>query len=384
MSRGRPRKYNPSAPAHIDQRQLPQDCYWDTRRGYWYSRKHGFWRLGGADATLAQLHAAAEQRQAGQCSGLVYGSIAWLHDKFRGSKAWAGLAAATQADYDACLRAIARIKTKVGTAEMLMVDKLSKPVVQRLIDTIATDRPALANHVRRWLQRLFRWGMSRGHMRDRPNPAAGLEAPKELGKAKWPTPRALAAITAFARARGALTPHTAGSVAHYLWPFIVLAYRCRMRSIEVLNLTDADDVGAGILARRRKGSKDNITAWPEGESDLRDAWDAALARRAAIWERTRMPTPLRAEDRRVLVTETGQPIQSSSLSTAWRRLMHLAIAEGVISKEERFTPHGLKHRGITDSANKAHGGHVDPRMQARYNHDVPVVPAAGLPPLIQK
>jgi hypothetical protein len=388
VSRGRPRQFSPTAPAHIDQRQLPPDCYWQPRDRCWYARKGGYKRLGGPDATLAELHAAVELHHEGGNEDVVYGSVAWLHGRFQKSDKWKSLSGATQRDYDACLRALARVKTKIGTADRLLVNRLDKVVVQLLVDAIGRETPSMANHVKRWLQRLFKWGMARGHMKDRPNPAAGLEAPQERAEVKMPTPRALAAVTALARDRGAQTAHTRGSVAHYLWPFIVLAYRCRMRSIEVLTLTEADNVGTGILARRRKGSKHNITGWPEldptwpkGEkSDLREAWDAALARRDLIWERTRTPTPLRAEDRRVLVTEEGRPIEYDSVATAWRRLMTIAIKEGIIDREERFTPHGLKHRGITDSENKADGGHVDPRMIARYDHEVPVVAPAGKRP----
>ncbi|WP_313642683.1 hypothetical protein [Stenotrophomonas sp.] len=50
----------------------------------------------------------------------------------------------------------------------------------------------------------------------------------------------------------------------------------------------------------------------------------------------------------------------------------------VISEAERFSLHGLKHRGITDTAenrgDKQHAaGHVTPEMTDRYDHELPVV-----------
>ena len=46
---------------------------------------------------------------------------------------------------------------------------------------------------------------------------------------------------------------------------------------------------------------------------------------------------------------------------------------GVITESERFALHGLKHRGITDSDNKASGGHKSEAMRQLYDHEVPLV-----------
>ena len=56
-------------------------------------------------------------------------------------------------------------------------------------------------------------------------------------------------------------------------------YLCRLRSIEVLGLTDAHASEQGIYVVRRKGSDDNIVRW---SPRLRVAWDAAVAVRATI------------------------------------------------------------------------------------------------------
>lgn len=62
--------------------------------------------------------------------------------------------------------------------------------------------------------------------------------------------------------------------------------------------------------------------------------------------------------------------------------MHAAMEAKVIAEEDRFTLHGLKHRGITDTkgtkANKKRAsGHKTAQALNIYDHDVPVVmPAA--------
>lgn len=375
MKRGRPRQFDESIPGHIDQLKLPPKAYWDRRDRVWYThiqegQKQRRKRLAGATATVADLHRLIEDlKDNGK------GSIAWLHAEFKGSDQWKELSAATQRDYEACLKVLKRLKTKVGgTAAELIADRLRKSDVQLIVDKVAEDRPAMANHVKRYLGRLFAWGMQRGRMRDRENPGHGLDAAREKGEFKMPERQVMTDVLAFARERGARQAHAKGSVSPYLWVFMVLAYRCRLRTIEVLTLTDAHHLKEGVLATRRKGSKDNTTAWTP---ELEEAWAAAVAYRKAVWERAGRAWPLKAQDRLLLVTEEGDAITSSALSSAWQRLMAMAIKEEVITAEQRFTPHGLKHRGITDSKDKTAGGHVDPRMQARYDHDVPVVAPAG-------
>jgi hypothetical protein len=62
-------------------------------------------------------------------------------------------------------------------------------------------------------------------------------------------------------------------------------------------LTGADNLPAGIMANRRKGSLDGVTKWTPR---LRAAWDAAMAARTTILARKAnnyRPVPLRAAER---------------------------------------------------------------------------------------
>ncbi len=68
----------------------------------------------------------------------------------------------------------------------------------------------------------------------------------------------------------------------------------------------------------------------------------------------------------------------STLDSAWQRFIKLALKEEIISKQERFSLHGLKHRGITDTVGNRGdkqdaAGHVTPEMTGRYDHALPVV-----------
>ncbi|HEY0682792.1 MAG TPA: hypothetical protein VGD45_10705 [Steroidobacter sp.] len=67
---------------------------------------------------------------------------------------------------------------------------------------------------------------------------------------------------------------------------------------------------------------------------------------------------------------------------AWQDLMRAAIEAKVIDEEDRFTLHGLKHRGITDTKGtkrkkKRASGHKTETALNIYDHDVPVVTPAA-------
>jgi integrase len=184
------------------------------------------------------------------------------------------------------------------------------------------------------------------------------------------------AFIALLRERGGLPSRRKGSVAPYVWAVAEIAYRCRMRSVEVRNLTDADYTDEGIIVDRTKGSLGNVTRWcPE----LREAWGWLVARRARIWLKKSRALP---PPRPLVVTEKGLPLSKSALKSAWGRAMAVAVAEKVISAESKFGLHGLKHRGVTDTGGgkagkKEASGHKTDAMLNLYDHEVPVVDPAG-------
>ena len=73
--------------------------------------------------------------------------------------------------------------------------------------------------------------------------------------------------------------------------------------------------------------------------------------------------------------------KKSALNSAWRRAMAMAIKEKVLVDDVRFALHGLKHCGMTDTrADKQQAsGHKNERMVDVYDHEIPIVSAAGKP-----
>lgn len=377
-------------PKHIDQAKLPTGAYWDSRDKVWFTltrdgNKQRRKRIAGPTATLADLHRVLQELNTANSTG----TIRWVHTEFEASEQWKDLSPATRDDYTKCLARLTKLKTKVGvTSDLLVANRLGRVDVQLIVDEIAKKTPAMANHVKRYLGRLFAWGMQRGRMRDRTNPAHGLDAATEVGNAKVPTPQVYERVLEFARVRGARTAHTAGSCPPYIWPAMVMAYRCRLRGIEALLLSDADKHKDGIYGARRKGSLDNVTRW---SPELEAAWDVAVAYRNSVWAKRKKEIPIRPQDRPLLINQkgetlaklnaSGEVVTRSTFDTAWQRFIRMAMADGIITKEERFTMHGLKHRGVTDTvggkeAKKAASGHKTDQMVSRYDHEVAVVDQA--------
>jgi integrase len=388
MPRGRKRGHNPNIPGHIDQASIPRGFYFENAR--WYVQdpqpdgRTKKLTVADAKARLSDLHAIAEQRAGGETPD----TLGYLVKQFEKSTKFKELAKATRRDYEIHGKVATDFKLKNGrTLGSIEIHRLDTPTIQRLVERLASPstgpggadvpgRPSTANHVLRYLRRLFAWGIRFGHAKT--NPAKGVEQAKEKKNPKMPERDVFALVLEFARERGARTAHTRGSGPPYLAPAMVIAHAVRLRGIEVNTLTDAHALPEGILSNRRKGSRDNITRWTP---ELRAAWDELVRLRKIAMDASGRPVKLRPEDRVLMVTESGTPLDKSSLDTAWQRLMKAAIAQGKIAPEERFTLHGLKHRGITDTpgtpADKQQAsGHRTMAMAQRYSHDVPVVEGA--------
>lgn len=374
MPRGRPRTFAPNMPAHIDPRRLPKGAYWDARDCVWYTkllqptvcRK----RIAGPKATLADLHRILEDIHA-----LERGTVRWLLDLFHGSPKFAGLAPSTQAQYLKQADIAKALPTKQGALGVLIAARLTVPIMQKLFDEIGAKTPTKANHLLRYLRRVFSWGIARGHCTS--NPCKGVEQARERKRRRLPETDVFQRLVDFARARGERVAHSAGSCSPYLWMVMEIGYLCRLRPIETLTLTDAQITTTGVQAARRKGSNDSLVEW---NPRLRSAVDAAIALRKV--QTTATPTQLRAEHRLLFVAQDGAPLSKSGLDSAWQRLITSAIAAGVMTPQQRFGLHDLKRKGITDTPGtrgekQRASGHKNAAMLDIYDYSVPSVKPAG-------
>lgn len=373
----RPRKHSPDIPAHINQSKIPNGVYYDRRgRGRWYVQyrdeagKLKTERIAGEDATLSELHRIMEQR-----SGIDRRTLRYLAKQFHESAQLKELAIKTQKDYDYCRAALLEMPTKLNRPlGDLPTSQFSPALVQRLVDKIAAEgTPSKANHLLRYLRRLFRWGINRGYCET--NPAQGVESAKERKQRRLPELTTIAQLTTFAQQRGQRTRGEKGACAPYLWIVMELAYIGRLRGIEVITLSDANSTADGVMTNRRKGSRDNVVRW---YPRLTAAWNAATERRAGIWKAKGTPVPMHPENRPLIVAADGGELRKSSLDTAWQRLIKMAIEEEVITEAQRFGLHDLKRRGITDTKGTRHekqeaSGHRSASMMDTYDLSVPLV-----------
>lgn len=389
MPRGRPRKASRQLPAHIDPAKIPVGLYWDgSGMGRWrLAVKDGGklrWRtVAHADAQLSDLHRIAEDATARA------DTLHSLAEAFANSAKFRALAKATRDDYRYCQRVVLDHPTRIGKPfGALELRRINRPLIQRLVDQLAagTERdttgtpiptPSKAAHCQRYLRRLFEWGINRGYLTG--NPADGIELPAERKARVMPTHDAMHALTAYAKQHAGHRGQ-AGSVAAYLWAVIEIAYLCRLRGIEVLDLTEADVLDTGLRCRRRKGSRENIVTWTPR---LRAAVLGLLEIRKDTWARRKQPTPIALDQRPLVVSITGGRLTRSALHSAWQRLIASAIADEVMTSEQRFNLHGLKRRGITDTdgtrgEKQLASGHRTEAMLDVYDQSVPVVAPAGL------
>jgi site-specific recombinase XerC len=382
MTRGRRRKHDPRIPAHIDQGKLPRGVYWNPKgAGRWYVIERGDKptkkTVATHEARLSDLHAIMEAR-----SGVDRSTLSWLLDEFHKSPVLAAKAAATRKGYEFYRGVVKSLPIKAGKLGDLRVAMLSPAVLQKVVDKIAGEgTPTKANALLRYLRRVFSWAVRRDLCKT--NPAKGVEQAKERKAHRMPEHETVDAVVSFCKLRGARKAHTAGSVAPYLWIVIELAYLCRLRGFETLILSDASAKQDGLLVTRGKGSLPSLVEWTPR---LRAAWDAAIELRrdtlARLPKDKRAVVPIDPAKRFAIVSQDGGALRKSSLDTAWQRMIHMAMDGGVISADRRFSLHGMKHRGVTDTAGtpaekQAASGHKTAAMVRHYDHSVPRVKPAG-------
>jgi len=377
-TRGRKRKFNPKIPAHINQNQLPDNCYFDRDR--WVARytdetgRNRKVKIGTSKATLAELHKAIEQ-----FNGIKHNTFDWLSDAFMQSSKFRELSIETKKDYDYCSRIVSTHPTRLNQPlGSFSIDKWDSPLCQNLIDQIADARgKSSANHAARYIKRLFRWGKNKGYAKI--NPALGIEMQKEAPKQQLVTDDVYTRVLNYARECGNLKPKTQGSAPGYIWIVLEIAYLCRLRGIEVVTITEDMIQEDGLKCVRRKGSRTNITTL---NKRLKNALDSAIKIRNKAWKDNKKPIPHKPEHRPIIVNGSGEALIKSTFDSAWKRLITKAIEQGIITQQERFSPHDLKRKGTTDTqgtrADKQQAsGHKSDAMMDVYDKSIAIVKPSG-------
>jgi integrase len=338
----RRRQQTTALPNGIQPDALPAYVYWDrTGNGRWiwrpyqpHHQRRTSIRLGGASLSLRQIWDAYEAVSAQPHAA----NMRKLVSAFEQSPDWQDLAPSTQRDYRNCAEHILCQRTTAGqiVADTRPCD-WTPGAVRAYVDRRGETSRSRANHELRYLRRLFGWAYERDQLTS--NPARGVRALKQTPRQRYVSEGEYAAFL-----------ETAGLRYPYLLPVCELAYLCRLRLSEVLDLRREDIRDDGLFARRRKGSKDALTGWTPR---LRAAVEAAKAMHGPIASLYLIPSPSRGR------------LGESTVQTAWQRAMRDWAAAG----NPRFTIHDLKRAGVSDAKGDklAASGHRSAAMLRVYD-----------------
>lgn len=339
---GRRRAQSTSLPGGIRPDTLPPYVYWDrTGSGRWVWRQRDAQnktlrnvRIGGPGLTLKQICEAYQAVSAAPPPDTLHALV----QAFEKSTDWADLSESTRRDYRFCAKHILGTRTKTGTlvADTRLCD-WTPGVVRRYTDARGESSRSRANHELRYLRRLFGWAYERDLLDA--NPAKGVKALRLPPRQRYVEHDEYAAFLA-----------AAGPRYPYLVPICEVAYLCRLRLSEVLDIRRADIRADGLFAKRRKGSKDALTEWTPR---LRAAVDLALALHGQIASLYLIPGPSRGR------------LAETTVQTAWQRAMRDWAAGG----NARFTIHDLKRSGVSDASGDklAASGHRSTAMLRVYD-----------------
>ena len=220
--------------------------------------------IAGRTATLSDLHRIMEERK-----GVDRESLNHLCKEFHASAQFKRLAKKTRDDYEYSRDVLLAIPTKLQKPlGELSVRKFTSALVQRLVDRIADE--GLRPRPRMSFDTCDGSCSGAATVATEINVALGIEAPTERKQRRLPNPKIMGELIARAHAMGQLTRGQPGSCPAYLGYVMELAYLCRLRGIEAVTLTDANELEDGVQTNRRKGSRDNVVRWTPR---LRAAWE---------------------------------------------------------------------------------------------------------------
>jgi integrase len=369
--RGR-KKRNDKLPDHIKPQadKLPNYAYFDPRyRGRWVIKIYD------PDAKRTKEHplnldATANIKDIWTAYDAFFGqnrdSFKYLSDKFQQSLQWRNLAKSTQNDYIKCHDAICTKKTKSGASlGDIPLTSWTTGGIRKYRDARGEVSTSRANHELRYIKRLFSWAIEYEQCGITKNPGTGVKRLKETPRRHYAHDQDYEFALTIAKAGAKKKGKSKGSIPDYVWPFMEIAYLCRLRKSEVLDLTLSDELPKGLQIDRRKGSRGNTTKW---NPRLRAAWNAAKHRLKG------KPQKLDPTIQHVFIGNDYGRLRESTLDSAWRRLMSTCESKAIEqdTKFARFTPHDLKRKGVTDtpeSQKQAGSGHKSEQVM-RDHYDV--------------
>lgn len=275
------------------------------------------------------------------------GTLGWVWEQYQQSKRWLSLAAGTRADYEGAWKQIERV---LGDVPIASIDS---PTVARYVHVERAASPRRADVEKSLLSRLFGHGIKLGVCQA--NATIGVEPHGSEPRTQAPPPEMLMRYLAWV---GRQTPQRRiiGMAAEY-------AALAGSRQVEFLDLTWPQvDEAAGVVrvkrAKQRGKKRGEVIELIEITPKLAELFGRLRALRA---ERG-------VDCLYVFPTRGNNAYTSRGFKTLWQRCITLAIGEGVITADDRFTFHDLRAYYATQHK-RERGGlpdlHADPGTTAR-------------------
>jgi integrase len=268
-----------------------------------------------------------------------------LIDQYHKSPQMLRLSANTQTDYHNYSKRIRRVFGH------MLPHTIKPPHIREFMDALAKQgKIVTANRHHSYLSVLLGWGIERGWLDD--NPAKKVRKFQETPRDRYIEDWEFEFVKNIARQ---------GSYP-YIAPMMDLAYYCRVRSIEVRNITENDIDEIGVYTRRTKRSLAEITQWS-------DALFNAVEEARSLFPNA----PLHVK-RPLFHTKNGAPVPRESFKTAWGRVMDEALEKGL---KVRFTFQDIKAKGVSDHIFKVSGHRPtsSKKMLEVYNRKPNLIPS---------
>lgn len=271
-----------------------------------------------------------------------HGSLLWCWEMYRQSKRWKKLSEGTRVDQGYAWK---QIEKHFGA---LPAAAISPPMVSRYVHITRADSPRRADLERSLMSNLFKHGVMLGVCER--NPTVDVEPHGSTPSEVMPDELAMRKFLAWLEASaGHRKPRrTLGHMAEF-------AALVGARRAEFIDLTWSQvDLDAGVVRMAR-----------------------AKQRGRAIFDNVAISPRLRALLGRIesvdgcpylFTNRDGNPLNDGTFKSLWARSMLDAIAEGVITKTQRFTFHSLR-RYYATMHRAQHGElpdlHADKRITSR-------------------
>lgn len=291
-----------------------------------------------ADAPQSAFWRAYER-----ATGIPSDTLNWLLGKYEESDKFKALKPRTRKDYEAYRMLICKKKLADGSGfGEAPLDTITIRTIRGYLDTYPAK--IAANRHIQYLKAAWGWAKQYHDIPD--NPCMGVTLHPQNARTRYVTKKEFAAFHA--------------TTTGYVPVFMEFAYICRGRWGEIANLKAADITTEGVVLRRGKGSKGEITAWtPRLEAAVQSAQALHVS----------APSPISGAY--LIHNKIGRPISQNAFQTAWGRAMRKWEAQG----NERFTFHDLKAAGYSDQKVQD-AGHKSAKMHDTYNRKLRVVEPA--------